>query len=168
MRRLALVGPASALVALVVAELLLGSHAALGVLEIFVPVGVATGLAAQAVVRRSVWRSGGVGRLRRQFTLIALIVLVEMAVTLGLSVKLMFLSYHDAVWAVLVMAWTALLAFGISCPLARDALTDVEAIRGALAEVGSGHREISIPVAGRGELAALARDLEAMVSKLNT
>jgi signal transduction histidine kinase len=152
---------------IVVAAAALDLHAALGVLEIFIPVGIATGLAARTVVGRGLGRGAGLGRLRRQFTLIALIAVLEMALTLGLSVKLMFVSYHDAVWAVLVMSWTALLAFGISCPLARDALSDLEAIRGALAKVGDGGRDIRISVAGGGELAGVARDLEAMVAKLD-
>jgi signal transduction histidine kinase len=45
-------------------------------------------------------------------------------------------------------------------------MSDVDAVRAALAEVGEGSRDVRIPVRGRDELAALAADVEAMVAKL--
>src|SRR5207302_786472 len=49
----------------------------------------------------------------------------------------------------------------------RDALSDLDAIRSAVDEVGEGAREVNIPVQGHGELATLAADLRAMVAKLD-
>jgi signal transduction histidine kinase len=49
----------------------------------------------------------------------------------------------------------------------RDALSDLDAIRTAVEEVGEGARDVNIPVQGHGELATLAADLEVMVTKLD-
>jgi signal transduction histidine kinase len=45
-------------------------------------------------------------------------------------------------------------------------LSDLDAVRRALAEVGAGSREVRIPVGGADELATLAGEVEAMVEKV--
>jgi signal transduction histidine kinase len=62
--------------------------------------------------------------------------------------------------------YAALVGLGSARLVARGALSDLDAIRRALAEVGEGSRQVAIPVSGRGELATLARDLQTMVDKL--
>ena len=50
--------------------------------------------------------------------------------------------------------------------MARRVLADVDAVRGALAQVGEGSRDVQIAVAGGDELATLAADVETMVDKV--
>jgi signal transduction histidine kinase len=50
--------------------------------------------------------------------------------------------------------------------VARQALFDLDAVRGAVAQVGEGSRELQIAVRGQDELALLAADVEAMAAKV--
>ena len=165
MNRFPRLAPILVIVTMGAAAVALDQRAALSVLEIFAPVGAASAIAAAAVGARG-RRSGALPPLRRQFLLIGGIALAEIAVTLALAVKLMFVSYHDAVWAVLVTVWGILVALAISWPWAREALDDLEAIRNALARVGDGERDLHIAVRSGSELAGLARDLKQTVNRL--
>jgi signal transduction histidine kinase len=50
--------------------------------------------------------------------------------------------------------------------VARRALTDLDAVRHAVTQVGEGSRQLRIPVSGQDELARLAADVEAMAAKV--
>jgi signal transduction histidine kinase len=144
------------------AGLVYGGDAAVGTLKIFVPVGLISALIShQLVVRRA--RLGG---LRRQFGVVAVVAIGQMAVSALLFADLMFVSHHDAFFAVLVAAYGGLLALCIGQQMAGRSLRDLEAIRAALKAVGEGERNVRIAVRGGGELAAVAADLEHMVGQL--
>src|SRR5205807_1917308 len=60
----------------------------------------------------------------------------------------------------------ALIGIAAARLVASSALTDLDALRRAVAAVGEGAREVDIPVRGDGELAALAGDIQTMAAKL--
>ncbi|MDQ3629694.1 MAG: HAMP domain-containing histidine kinase [Actinomycetota bacterium] len=130
---------------------------------ILAALGLATVLATQVlVVRRE--RLGG---LRRQAALLGALVAGQLAVGVGVFVALMFLSTHDAVLTVLVAAYTSALGLWAAQRLGREALADVDAIRGTLGAVGQGRRDVSTEVTGDNEIAQLAGEVDAMVTLLD-
>jgi signal transduction histidine kinase len=141
-----------------------GGAGALTTLKILAPLGCGAVLVAH-VVARSRARVGG---LRRQFAVIALVAMVQLTAAVALFVEQMFVSGHDAFFAVLAAAYaTALTAWAVHL-LGRRALDDVEAVRTTLAHVGEGRRDVRTGVRGRDEIARLAADVDAMVSRLDT
>jgi signal transduction histidine kinase len=140
-----------------------GGAGALTTLKILAPLGCAAVLVAH-VVARSRARVGG---LRRQFAVIALVAMVQLTAAVALFVEQMFVSGHDAFFAVLAAAYaTALTAWAVHL-LGRRALDDVEAVRTTLAHVGEGRRDVRTGVRGRDEIARLAADVDAMVARLD-
>jgi len=66
----------------------------------------------------------------------------------------------------LAAGYAGLIGLAAARLVARRALADLDAVRGAVAQVGEGSRELQIPVHGRDELALLAADVEAMAAKV--
>jgi signal transduction histidine kinase len=97
---------------------------------------------------------------------VTVLVAAQLGVAVGLFAWLMFVSNHDAFFMALVTAYAALIGLSAARLVARRTLSDLDAVRGALAAVGEGAREVHIPVRGSGELASLAADVEAMVAKV--
>ena len=108
-----------------------------------------------------------VGGLRRQAALLGALVAGQLAVGVGVFVALMFLSTHDAVLTVLVAAYASTLGLWAAQRLGREALADVDAIRGTLGAVGQGRRDVRTGVAGANEIAQLAGEVDAMVTLLD-
>ncbi len=164
-RRIPLRGVAFALaVALVVAGVVLavyGGHAALVTLEIVAPLGVATALASEWIARR---RWGG---LRRRFAAVAALAALQLAIGVALFVEIMFVSRHDALMTVLLAAYAAALALWTSRRIGRRALTDLDSVRATLAAVGQGRRDVRADLMGDDEIAALGRDVDAMIERLD-
>src|SRR5437899_9524048 len=79
----------------------------------------------------------------------------------------MLVSHMDVLFTVLVVAYSCVLSLWAARSLAGQALSDVDAVRAGLAEVGEGSREVRIKTRARDELAELARDVERMVSRLS-
>ena len=141
-----------------------GGAAALATLKILAPLGCGAVLVAHAVALART-RIGG---LRRQFTVVAAVAMVQLTAAVVLFVEQMFVSGHDAFFAVLAAAYaTALTAWAMHL-LGRRALDDVDAVRTTLTLVGEGRRDVRTGVAGRDELARLAADVDAMVARLDT
>jgi signal transduction histidine kinase len=140
-----------------------GIHSFVVCVAMLAPVGVATALVAEWLSRRRE-RLGG---LRRQVAILAVLALVELAVAVGLFAGLMFVSRHDAFFMALVACYAGLIGLGAAWLVLGRAFDDIDAVRDALAQVGAGSREVSIPVGGRDELAVLAADVEAMVAKVS-
>jgi signal transduction histidine kinase len=134
----------------------------LAALKILAPLGVLSAVIAELIVARPAWRHG----LRRQLGALTVLVAVQLGVAVGLFAWLMFVSNHDAFFMALVTAYAALIGLGAARLVARRTLSDLDAVRGALAEVGEGAREVHIAVRGSRELARLAADVEAMVAKV--
>jgi signal transduction histidine kinase len=137
-------------------------HAAVTTLEILAPLGCATVLVAHGLahVRERV------GSLRRQFAVVSTVAVVQLVAAVVLFVDQMFVSGHDAFFAVLAAVYaTALTAWAVRL-LGRRALDDIDAVRATLASVGEGRRDVRTGVSGRDEIARLAADVDAMVVRL--
>jgi signal transduction histidine kinase len=139
-----------------------GRAAAVECFEILAPLGAVTTLLAHAVASRRARLRG----LRRQLTALAVLTLAQLAATVALFAGVMFVSNMDAFFMALAAGYAALIGLTSGRLVARRALSDLDAVRSALAEVGEGSRQVSIPVLGGDELAALAADVEAMVAKV--
>jgi signal transduction histidine kinase len=165
-RRVPLRGVSFALaLALVVAGVVLavyGGHGALITLEIVAPLGVVTALASEwLAVRR--W-----GGLRRRFGAVAALAAAQLAIAVGLFVDLMFVSRHDALMTALLAAYAATLALWAARRMGRLALADLDAVRATLEAVGEGRRDVRTGLAGEDEIARLGRDVDAMVTRLDS
>jgi signal transduction histidine kinase len=137
-------------------------HAAWTTFEILAPLGCATVLVAHGLAHGR----ERVGGLRRQFAVVSTVAVVQLVAAVVLFVDQMFVSGHDAFFAVLAAIYaTALTAWAVRL-LGRRALDDVEAVRGTLAAVGEGRRDVRTGVRGRDEIARLAADVDAMVARL--
>jgi signal transduction histidine kinase len=137
-------------------------HAAVTTLEVLAPLGCAAVLVAHALaqVRERV------GSLRRQFAVVSTVAVVQLVAAVVLFVDQMFVSGHDAFFAVLAAIYaTALTAWTVRL-LGRRALDDIDAVRATLAAVGEGRRDVRTGVRGRDEIARLAADVDAMVARL--
>jgi signal transduction histidine kinase len=138
-----------------------GVHSALVTLAIVAPLGVASVLAGEAIATR---RPGG---LRRQFGGAALLGAVQLAAAVGLFTGLMFVSGHDATLAVLLAIYATALTLWTSRRLGALALADVDTVRGTLAAVAGGRRDVRTGLGGDDEIARLGRDVDAMIVRLD-
>jgi signal transduction histidine kinase len=137
-------------------------HAAITTFEILAPLGCATVLVAHTLAHGR----ERVGSLRRQFAVVSTVAVVQLVAAVVLFVDQMFVSGHDAFFAVLAAVYaTALTAWAVRL-LGRRALDDVDAVRATLAGVGEGRRDVRTGVRGRDEIARLAADVDAMVARL--
>jgi len=127
----------------------------------------ALGLTTVVATRALALRRERLGGLRRQATLLGALVAGQLAVGVALFVALMFVNTHDAVLTALVAAYACALGLWAARSLAREALADVEAIRGTLGAVGQGRRDVRTGVAGANEIARLADEVDAMVALLD-
>ncbi len=139
-----------------------GEAAFVASVKILAPLGCATTLIADLIAARPVWISG----VRRQLGALTVLVAVQLGVAVALFASLMFVSHHDAFFMALVTAYAALIGVSAARLVARRTLSDIDAVRAALARVGEGAREVRIPMRGASELASLASDVEAMVAKV--
>jgi signal transduction histidine kinase len=139
-----------------------GRQAFVDCLTILAPMGVGTAIVAEilAAHRR---RLGG---LRRQMGVVALLTAVQLAVGVALFAELMFVSRHDAFFMALIAGYAGVVGIAAATLVARGMLSDVDAVRAGLAEVGEGARDVQVAVEGQDELAALATDVEAMVRQV--
>jgi signal transduction histidine kinase len=79
----------------------------------------------------------------------------------------MFLSRHDGVLTLVLVAYAVALAVWAARLLAAGPMADLEAIRHALAAVAAGRRDVRAGIAGRDELARLGADVDAMIGRLD-
>jgi signal transduction histidine kinase len=140
-----------------------GGHAAWLTAASLAPLGAATALATHALVGRRA-RLGG---LRRQGLAVAALVAIQAAAAVGVFVAVMFVSAHDAFFTVLVVAYAALLGLSAAFLLGGRALADLDAVRATLHAVAEGRRDVRTGVSGGGEIAELAREVDAMVARLD-
>jgi signal transduction histidine kinase len=159
--RVALAAVAAAAVS-AIAWAVYGLTAFADTVEILAPLGVVTVLLAEVIARHPAWLRG----LRIQFAALAALVALALGAAVALFAGLMFVSHHDALFMAIAIGYAAVLGLGVAKLVSGRAMADLEAIRRALNEVGEGARTVSIPVGRGDELAALASDVEAMVSKV--
>ena len=151
------------LVALAVAAVALaayGAHAGLVTLAIAAPLGLLTAAASDRIASRD-------AGLRRCFGAVAALAALQAAAAVALFVELMFVSRHDALMTVLVVAYAAALALWSARRLGRRALADLDGVRATLTAVGEGRRDVRTGLAGDDEIARLGRDVDAMIGRLD-
>jgi signal transduction histidine kinase len=159
--RVALAAAAAAAVS-AIAWAVYGSGAFVDTVEILAPLGVIAVLLAEVIAAHPVWLRG----LRIQFAALGGLVALLLGAAVALFAGLMFVSNHDALFMALATGYAALVGLGVARLVSRRALSDLDAVRQALRDVGEGARSVSIPIRRRDELAALAADVEAMVVKV--
>jgi signal transduction histidine kinase len=151
--------------ALAIGALCLAIHgvaAAVDVVTILAPLGLATVLAAHAILAAR----ARIGGLSRQFAAIGAVAVAQLAVAVALFIELMFVSSHDAFFTVLVAAYTALLGIWAGQLLGRRALADLGVVRDTLTAVGDGRRDVRTALPGHDELAQLGADVDVMIDRL--
>ncbi len=147
----------------VIAAVGYGKDAAVVTFALLGPLAVATVLAAAWWgMHRS--RAGG---LRRQFAMIAVVVVVQFVLAVGLFAQLMFVSQHDAFFMLLVVVYALAMAAWSARVVGRRAMEDLNAVRSTLDAVGDGRRDVRTGVTGRDELSRLATEVDAMVDRLD-
>jgi signal transduction histidine kinase len=146
----------------VIAWVVYGRAAFVECLAILAPLGAATTLLADAVASHRARLRG----LRRQLGVLAVLTAAQLGATVALFAAVMFVSHMDAFFMALAAGYAGLIGLSAAHVVARRALSDLDAVRAALAEVAKGSREVSISVRGQDELAALAADVEATVLKI--
>lgn len=107
------------------------------------------------------------GGLRRQAAAVAVLVAVQTALVTAVFIDRMFVSPHDAFFTALVVGDAAMLGLVAAWAFGRRALGDIEATRGTLAAATEGRRDVRTGVEGGGELADLAADVDAMITRLD-
>jgi len=165
MRKTALRAGAAVIVAIAVSALawaVYGEAAFVGSLEILAPLGAAGIVIADLIASRR----SGIGGLRHQLGALTVLTAGLLGVAVALFASLMFVSDHDAFFMALAAGYAGLIALVAARLVASSAVSDLEAVRHALAEVGAGSRDVRIPVRGADELATLAADVEAMAAQV--
>jgi signal transduction histidine kinase len=158
-----LVALGAALTAVAVTWGVYGEDAAWTTAQVLLPVGLLAVLVTDQLVRRR----ERLGSLRRQLVVIAVVVVVQFLVAVGLFVWLMSVSNHDAFFTVLVVLYAGLTGAWAGRGLAGSMLRDVDTVRDGLVAVGDGARDVVFPTTGRDELTELATAAMAMEHKLD-
>jgi signal transduction histidine kinase len=146
-----------------IAWVVYGYNAFISSLEILAPLGAVTAVLADLIATERPWVHG----VRGQLGLLAALVAAQLGLAVALFASLMFVSKHDALLIALAAGYAGVIGLGAARLVTRGALSDLDAIRSAMEEVGEGGRRVDIPIQGHGELATLATDLQAMVGKLD-
>ncbi len=141
-----------------------GSRAAMLSLMLLGPLGFATVLVAHWWTTNRQRANG----LRRQFTVIAFVAAAQFAFAVLLFAQLMFVSRHDAFFAVVLVVYASSVAAWTARLLGRRAMDDLDAVRLTLEAVGTGRRDVRTGVGGRDEIAQLAADVDGMVERLDS
>jgi signal transduction histidine kinase len=131
----------------------------------FLFLGVCGGLvvAATHLLQR---RRARVGSLARQLTVAIGVTAALIALGVVVIGLLMFVSPHDALVLIVLVAFAGILAAYCASVLASGALCDVAAVRDGLRAVGEGERDVRIATGGRDELAELAESANRMTAQL--
>jgi signal transduction histidine kinase len=128
---------------------------------IVAPVALVTVLAGEVIAARRP------GSLRRQFAAIAALGAGSLAIAVALFVERMYVSGHDAVMTVLLVAFAAAIVLWLAHRLGALALADLDRIGATLAAVGDGRRDVRTGLKGHDEVAAVGRDVDAMIVRLD-
>ena len=139
-----------------------GRHAATLTAVVLGPIGLITvGLTVMLARRRRL-----MGGIRRQLIAVAVLVLAQLLAAVALLCVLMFVSSHDAFFAVTVAAFAGSLGLWATRALARPILGDIDRMRGAVARISAGDRDVQLAASGSDELAQMAGDIERMARQM--
>jgi signal transduction histidine kinase len=163
MTRRLVVAVAAALALTALAGAVYGGHAAWLTIVTLAPIGAAAVVVAQLVTARR----AQLGGLRAQAVAVAALIAVVTGAAVALFVDLMFVSPHDAFFLVVLTAYAALVGVLCASALGSGALADLDAVRATLHDVSDGRRDVRTGVAGGGEIAELAAEVDAMVARLD-
>jgi signal transduction histidine kinase len=139
-----------------------GARVALETLAILAPLGALTVVAVHLLLRASPRLTS----VRRRFAIVCLLGAAQLAVAVTLFWRLMFVSAMDALFTVLVTTYAAVLGVWAARQLGRQALGELDVIRGTLAAVGDGRRDVRTGIAGRDEIARVAADVDQTIARL--
>jgi signal transduction histidine kinase len=153
------VGAALVAAGVAVATLDHGWHAGAVMLAVLAPVGTACTLAIEWLRRRRT-------RLPRQLMLAGLLVVGQLVVTAEVLSEIMFVSSKDAIVTTLIALYAGIVGAWLARSLARRTLDDLDTLRDGLERIGAGERDVRLPAMGAPELDRLARDVEAMLARL--
>jgi signal transduction histidine kinase len=124
------------------------------------------GVAAVLLAHLAVARRERLGPLRRQFGLMSALAAGHLVVAVAAGAAVMFVSGHDAVLALVIVALGAVVGLRTLHLLAARVLADVDGLRGTLVAVGEGARAPApVPIADD-ELADLTRAANATIARL--
>ena len=108
------------------------------------------------------------GTLRRQFTLGIGVAIGEIVVAVAAGAALMFVSGHDALLVLVLVAFGGLIAVRAAQLLAAEVLEDIDGLRGTLRAVGEGAREPTASTGADDELGDLAAAANAAIVSLDS
>ena len=120
-------------------------------------------LAAHAVAARR----QRLGPLRRQFSVGVVVAVAQLVIAVGAGAALMFVSGHDALLGLVLVAFAGLVAARAAFLLAHGAMVDVDRLRDTLHAVGEGSRSPVATTGSADELAELAAAVNATIAKLD-
>jgi signal transduction histidine kinase len=152
----------TAVVASAVCLWLYGGHAGWTCLAILAPVGVASVLMVDRLLRARA-RLGGI---RRQLLIGGLIVVGQLLVATGLFVALMTSSPKDGLFTVVLAVYAGAIGTWCAWMIAGRVLGDVDELRRGLDVIGDGAREVQIDTHGGDELALVGADIEQLARRL--
>ena len=159
-RSLLIVAVAGALAAVMIGPVY-GAHPALVTAGLLAAVSAAgLGVAHVAARRRSR------DPLRSRFGFVLGTAVGVILLTVLVTAELMFVSNHDALMVSAIVLGAAVVAFRAAHVASVGLVDEVESIRDALREVGTGRRELRLDTGGAAELAELADAANAMVAQL--
>jgi signal transduction histidine kinase len=142
--------------------LIYGAHAGWETMAILVPVGVCSVLLADALLARR----ARLGTLRRQLLVGGAIAVAPLLVVAGLFAALMTVTPEDALCIAVLACFAGVLGAWTARQTAGGVIADVDAIRGGLAAIAEGERDVAIAVRGNDELALVAQDIGALAARL--
>ena len=107
------------------------------------------------------------GSLRRQFAVGVAVAVGQLVVLAAGAALLMFVSAHDALLLMVIVAFAGVIAVRSAQLFATNAMQDVEALRDTLVAVGEGSRTRTPVTGSADELAELARAVNTTIGKLD-
>ncbi len=111
-------------------------------------------------------RRAAAGSLSRQFAAGTAVTVTVATLAVGVIALAMFISPHDALLMVLLLAFAGLLTAYSAHVLAGGVLHDIEAVRDGLRAVGGGGRDVAMRTEARDEVGELAEAVNLMASQL--
>jgi signal transduction histidine kinase len=139
-----------------------GAHAGWETLAILAPVGVgAVALADVLLTHRA-----RLGTLRRQLLFAGTVVAALLLLVAALFAALMTVSDHDALAIAVLACFVGVLGAWTARRTAGGVIADVDAVRGGLAAIAQGERDVRIGVGGHDELALVAADIRTLAARL--
>jgi signal transduction histidine kinase len=141
-----------------------GAAGGLETLAILLGLGAVTAALARGLARRR----AALGGLGRQAGATGLLIAGQLVAAGALFAGLMLVSSTDVLFLAIAVVYSCALGAWVARGLAARLAADLDAIRGGLAAVEAGERDVRIATAADDELAGLARQVERMAAALGS